>query len=202
MKEKLFGAWVVVAMALVVSQLAARSAQAGFPGCGNGAASCNNNGVCAPFVANGCPFAETRLSCRDCRRCGDGVLDIGEGCDDGNRVNGDGCDASCKNEDPCVVHSAPGISDPTVQACVCALRSECCTSGWTLSCVQFGEVSCNTRCDCRSHPPTSIYPFPSVNQCICEGGGGGQFPPDPYCCTSWWDDQCIAEAQLCGIVCH
>jgi len=30
--------------------------------------------------------------------CGDGTLDIGEQCDDGNLVNGDGCTNQCKNE--------------------------------------------------------------------------------------------------------
>jgi cysteine-rich repeat protein len=32
--------------------------------------------------------------------CGDGVLDIGEQCDDGNLVNGDGCSALCEIEKP------------------------------------------------------------------------------------------------------
>ena len=35
-----------------------------------------------------------RLSCI-ARACGDGVVDTGERCDDGNRVDGDGCPASC-----------------------------------------------------------------------------------------------------------
>jgi cysteine-rich repeat protein len=30
--------------------------------------------------------------------CGDGTLDAGEECDDGNTANGDGCDATCNNE--------------------------------------------------------------------------------------------------------
>jgi len=40
-------------------------------------------------------------ACRsDCQpaRCGDGVLDTGEACDDGNGVDGDGCSASCALE--------------------------------------------------------------------------------------------------------
>ena len=31
-------------------------------------------------------------------RCGDGVLGGAEACDDGNRVNGDGCNLSCETE--------------------------------------------------------------------------------------------------------
>jgi cysteine-rich repeat protein len=33
-----------------------------------------------------------------CGCCGNGVLDEGEQCDDGNRVNGDGCSAECEVE--------------------------------------------------------------------------------------------------------
>ena len=40
--------------------------------------------------------------------CGDNVLDSGEGCDDGNRVGGDGCSASCLLElnEPCTSSEA------------------------------------------------------------------------------------------------
>ncbi|MCD6498893.1 MAG: hypothetical protein J7M25_11420 [Deltaproteobacteria bacterium] len=40
----------------------------------------------------------TQVSCRaDCTlpRCGDGILDPGEVCDDGNQAGGDGCSADC-----------------------------------------------------------------------------------------------------------
>jgi cysteine-rich repeat protein len=33
-----------------------------------------------------------------CGCCGNGILDEGEQCDDGNRVNGDGCSAECEIE--------------------------------------------------------------------------------------------------------
>jgi cysteine-rich repeat protein len=39
-------------------------------------------------------------ACRpDCTvpRCGDGILDGGEICDDGNTIGGDGCAADCKS---------------------------------------------------------------------------------------------------------
>ena len=40
-------------------------------------------------------------ACRaDCTlpRCGDGILDVGEACDDGNAADGDGCSSSCQVE--------------------------------------------------------------------------------------------------------
>jgi cysteine-rich repeat protein len=34
----------------------------------------------------------------DCHVCGDGDIDPAEQCDDGNNINGDGCDATCQDE--------------------------------------------------------------------------------------------------------
>src|SRR5690606_22176300 len=34
----------------------------------------------------------------DCPQCGDGDVDGGEECDDGNQVSGDGCSGTCKDE--------------------------------------------------------------------------------------------------------
>jgi cysteine-rich repeat protein len=40
----------------------------------------------------------TLVACFDEATCGDRDLDTGESCDDGNRVDGDGCDAACRIE--------------------------------------------------------------------------------------------------------
>jgi cysteine-rich repeat protein len=40
-------------------------------------------------------------ACRVEPYCGDGALDCGEECDDGNNNNGDGCDAECTVEPYC-----------------------------------------------------------------------------------------------------
>ncbi len=42
------------------------------------------------------PEAEPGSGC-----CGNGQLDPGEGCDDGNTTGGDGCSSSCQSEDGC-----------------------------------------------------------------------------------------------------
>jgi cysteine-rich repeat protein len=39
------------------------------------------------------------VSCEAAPFCGDGILDPGEECDDGNNINGDGCDENCTVED-------------------------------------------------------------------------------------------------------
>lgn len=42
--------------------------------------------------------------------CGNGVLDDGEGCDDGNASNGDGCSATCKVEGVAPAGACPGTA--------------------------------------------------------------------------------------------
>ncbi len=37
----------------------------------------------------------------DCIRCGDGVVDAGEDCDDGNMLDGDGCSSVGFEKGPC-----------------------------------------------------------------------------------------------------
>ena len=48
-----------------------------------------------PFVAVGDPLAGGVYVFADLPHCGDGALDPGERCDDGNPTSGDGCDANC-----------------------------------------------------------------------------------------------------------
>ncbi len=72
--------------------------------CTPGTSTCGD-GVLAP----GCEFCDTgaansdtlpdacRTTCRPAA-CGDGVIDTGEGCDDGNTSGCDGCDADCQPE--------------------------------------------------------------------------------------------------------
>lgn len=60
-----------------------------FEQCDNGAANSNAGA-----------YGSCTVECKLGPRCGDGVLQAagGEGCDDGNRVNGDGCSAACVKE--------------------------------------------------------------------------------------------------------
>ena len=44
------------------------------------------------YEADGCACLS---GCYDWGTCGDGTTDTGEDCDDGNRINGDGCDVDC-----------------------------------------------------------------------------------------------------------
>ncbi|MBI5510964.1 MAG: hypothetical protein HY903_19560 [Deltaproteobacteria bacterium] len=52
----------------------------------HGALGCADASACAPRSGDGCPE-----DCRKTEHCGDGVLDVGEACDDGNDNPNDGC---------------------------------------------------------------------------------------------------------------
>jgi cysteine-rich repeat protein len=49
--------------------------------------------------------------------CGNGAIDAGEQCDDGNLVNGDGCNDACDNEARPSPSSRPEASSSSVLAC-------------------------------------------------------------------------------------
>lgn len=51
--------------------------------------------------------------------CGNGIVEEGEACDDGNLINGDGCDSSCQVEPP----SPPPEPEPDIEAPVINLKS-------------------------------------------------------------------------------
>jgi cysteine-rich repeat protein len=68
--------------------------------------------------------------------CGNGVVDPGEVCDDGNIMNGDGCSSDCKSKEAC----GNGIVDP----------GEVCDDGNTVNgqCGGSAGSGCNEDSDC------------------------------------------------------
>lgn len=86
--------------------------------------------------------------------CGDGNIDFGEDCDDGNRVNGDCCSATCHAE-------------PTTQSCGPDTDGNACTAprcGPAGTCVQTGFLQ----------PTTAACPDSDSNVCTtprCDGAG-------------------------------
>jgi cysteine-rich repeat protein len=92
--------------------------------------------------------------------CGNGVLDPGEACDDGNIIDGDGCSADCKSNETC----GNGIVDKSVgeqcdlgpgknvpgSGCTPSCKSEVCGNGTKdpgEECDGGGETSyCNSDC--------------------------------------------------------
>jgi len=76
---------------------------------------CTPGGCAAPIDVTACEGQPEGMSCNSstgvigtcqggaCRTglCGNGVVDLGEACDDGNQVSGDGCRGDCKKMEVC-----------------------------------------------------------------------------------------------------
>jgi len=86
------------------------------------------------------------------RCCGNGLLDPGEQCDDGNATNGDGCSSTCSVEpgsnNCCAAATTAGCDDSVCQACVCSLDSFCCGVAWDSSCASLSTGLCAPSCAC------------------------------------------------------
>jgi cysteine-rich repeat protein len=64
--------------------------------CGTSPSGTSKLGVVGQCLVGGEDSARCDAPCSGCEdTCGDGVLDRGEQCDDGNAVDGDGCESSC-----------------------------------------------------------------------------------------------------------
>jgi cysteine-rich repeat protein len=74
----------------------------------------------------------------DASLCGDGVLDTGEDCDDGNGVGGDGCDPSCRVEQG--FHCAGEPSECATECGDGTIGGEECSNGSTTDCNPVGET--------------------------------------------------------------
>jgi len=58
-------------------------------------------GMVGLLLALGCALATLPVSHAQVSKCGDGTVDPGEECDDGNNIDGDGCSADCFLESKC-----------------------------------------------------------------------------------------------------
>ncbi len=144
----------------------------------------------APTVFDTQPIVDTSpppdLGQPDTRvpRCGDGILDPGESCDDGNNVSGDGCSAMCRFEARC--------GDGIVQMD----RGEVCDDG-----NNFSGDGC--RSDCASDETCGNRIIDTATGEVCDGTpdcapgcrtlllcGNGRIDPGEQCDdgnTTRWD---------------
>jgi len=87
---------------------------------------CTGDTDCA---TNRCNLAAMPPVCAPPVGCGNGALDAGEGCDDGNNMNGDGCTAACEIEDgnPCTTNEecSSGVCNTMAAVPVCAVPIGC-----------------------------------------------------------------------------
>jgi hypothetical protein len=111
------------------------------------------------------------------------------------------CQETCV---PACAHELCAAGAPLDAACdscassVCAADPYCCSTAWDDRCVQAAAQGCGLTCGCAHEICSEGGPLaPGCNACvetICAA--------DPYCCSTAWDERCIAAANDgCGATC-
>jgi cysteine-rich repeat protein len=88
--------------------------------------SCNAQAGCQHVFRSACLASVSFLTDVDASACGDGVVDAGERCDDGNGASGDGCDSECEIESCFDCSGSPSGCQPLPS---CGPRDGCCPDG-------------------------------------------------------------------------
>ncbi|NUN12242.1 MAG: CHRD domain-containing protein [Myxococcales bacterium] len=109
----------------------------------------------------------------------------------------------CDAGDCCLPNNGPGCNAPACEACVCAADPFCCDTAWDNLCVSQAALDCNDACQCISQPGEGSCCVPTgaagckdelCQSCVCGN--------DPFCCSTGWDNLCVAEASAgCNDVC-
>jgi cysteine-rich repeat protein len=122
------------------------------------------------------------------RECGNGQLDPGEQCDDGNKINGDGCDNNCK-----VSGCGNGVVDPGEQ----------CDDGNTVS-GDGCSATCQSECGDGTVQPgeqcddgNKVNGDGCDNNCKFTGCGNGVVDPGEQC-----DDGNTVSGDGCSATCQ
>ena len=144
-------------------------------------AACDDSDVC---TTDSCELAEgcLHVTVADC--CGNGIVEAGEACDDGNHLSGDGCSSSCQVEPyncsagGAKVSVAPSgtmmiCKDPGYNTCEQDMGNLC-PSGWHLCSYQ----EFNHRNDGWNHTSTTSHRALGVIYCRNGGGAGHYTVPD------------------------
>ena len=157
----------------------------------------------------------------DCHVCGDGNIDPGEQCDDGNNLNGDGCSAQCQTEAPvnnppnaqcqdvtvptdsgvCDAASAPvdaGSSDPDGDSITLAQSPAGPYALGPTSVTLTVTDSKGASDSCQAtvtvvdqEPPGILCPAPQVVECTGPGGATASF-------SATASDNCSVASTSCS----
>ncbi len=129
--------------------------------------------------------------------CGNGRVERREACDDGNRMNGDGCSSRCRLEGTICDNKKPGESFMGPDGC----NTCTCTAGG-MACTKKACVSSSSSRRSLSSSRSSFSSSSSIStgqRCL----SSEQCPVDQYCTTEDGDCQSACEpgAQVCIQAC-
>jgi len=164
----------------------------------NGAETCNTmTHVCraGTMLANGTACGTGRV-CRmgvcTTANCGNMVVDTGEDCDDGNMVNGDGCETTCRFT--CIMNSQCADTNTCNGTETCTLATHRCAAGTALAdgAVCDADMMPATRDICR----TAMCRLSTCGDGFVDAGRGETCEPptagcSPVTCT-------MAAVARCG----
>lgn len=139
-------------------------------------------GCCDTAWGQGCAYIAEN-DCGACAAnavCGNGALESGEQCDDGNTTGGDGCSANCVIE---VATCGNGVLEGNEE---CDDNGTTSGDGCSSSC-QFEGNACVPRA-------TPGVLNEAIEQCVCG--------LDSFCCSNAWDSLCVQQAiDDCNVNC-
>ncbi len=144
--------------------------------------------------------------CEPGNTCGNNVLEVGEGCDDGGTTGGDGCSATCRIETSNACNTtAPGaVGDASCESGICDVSAGgagICENVNTCGnnrleagegCDDGGLVAgdgCNASCEIETGNPCNAVVSGAVGNASCESG---------ICDTSAGDPGTCEAANECG----
>jgi cysteine-rich repeat protein len=101
--------------------------------------------------------------------CGNGLVDPGEECDDGNLIPGDGCDPLCHIEPCATCTGSPSVCTPTAGGHVCDNGDPCTMHACENDvCVATGPTNCDDGNPCTldsCEAPSGCVHTPDVRSC-------------------------------------
>jgi len=173
---------------------------------------CNNAGTANSFcsstltqeVSESCDFACSEGACVPAPAiCGNGIVEEGESCDDGNLIDGDGCSSVCAIDE-----CSPGETRECGESDVgmCSFGTETCgQDGFFGECI--GEVGPTTEIcddfdnDCDGFNDEGDICVPIITQCSDgldnDGDGFTDFPEDPSCSSPQDDSETPFDFPQC-----
>jgi cysteine-rich repeat protein len=109
-----------------------------------------------------CQLLDTFVMTGTRSTCGNGVIENGEGCDDGNEVAGDGCDADCQIETCRVCSGAPSVCTPAPSGTSCPGSDACMTK----ACDGNGACAVASTADCDDGHACTIDSCDPIAGCM------------------------------------